>query len=618
MGFPYVLKAVAILAFVRTVASRTTSSASDLRNDYDFVIVGGGTAGLTIANRLTEDETTTVLVIEAGPIYPYEKEVVVPYFSAAGYMRPLYEWNISTVPQPGLNYQEILCNQAKVLGGASAKHALVFDRPLPGDLNAFTSLGIDGWEWKDVIPFFKKFETFAEPPPEKIEKFGITFDHQCHGYSGPLGVGWNEYIFPDDDKFLYALDAMEIPRAHDPSCNKMGSFICPSSLDQANQSRTDSRTAYYDPIRFRANLDVLYLNQATRILTENHGDQIRATGVEFATSRNATRHVAIATKEVVVSAGALRSPHLLLLSGIGEANRLAQHNITQIVEVPGVGYNLQDQFTVPLFYDAKKGTETSDDEKNSTFMAEQESLYYYNRTGSWTRGYASVFSYLTVSNLTNITGEQPFTSQYNSTFDEATITSDTPRTVAAGYRKQWDVLRDTLERGDMAAWEITFVGGGKILTATHLHPFSRGNVSLASSDPFDNPVVDPRFLDHPGDYEALFEGVRLLRRIAATDSVLNVLQLVESKPGLHVTTNDDLRPWIAQGSATGNHYTGSCAMLRLEEGGVVDSSLRVYGVSNLRVVDASTVTVVPSGHNQGIVYAFAEKAADMIKQDHEN
>ncbi|KAM0815407.1 hypothetical protein AB5N19_01201 [Seiridium cardinale] len=613
MGFPYGLQAVAILAFVAAVTSRTTSSASDLRNDYDFIIVGGGTAGLTIANRLTEDEITTVLVIEAGPIYPYEKEVVVPYFSAAGYTRPLYEWNISTVPQPGVNYQEILCNQAKVLGGASVKNGLVFDRPLPGDLNIFTSLGINGWEWKDVFPYFKKFETFAEPPSEKMDKFGITFDPQCHGYSGPLGVGWNEYVFPDDDKFLYALDGMGIPRAHDPSCNKMGSFICPSSLDQANQSRTDSRTAYYDPIRFRANLDVLYLNQATRILTENHEGQIRATGVEFAAGRNATRHVATATKEVVVSAGALRSPHLLLLSGIGEVKRIAQHNITPIVEVPGVGYNLQDQFTVPLFYDVKPGMETSDDEKNSTFMAGQE-----RQLGRWTRAYASVFSYLTVSNLTNITGEQPFTSQYNSTFDEATITSDTPGTVAAGYRKQWDVLRDTLEGGDLAAWEITFVGGGKVTSATHLHPFSRGNISLASSDPFDNPVVDPRFLGHPADYEALFEGVRLLRRIAATDSVLNVLRLVESKPGLHINTNDDLRPWIAQGGATGNHYTGSCAMLPLEEGGVVDSSLRVYGVSNLRVVDASIVTVLPSGHNQGTVYAFAEKAADMIKEDHEN
>lgn len=224
-----------------------------------------------------------------------------------------------------------------------------------------------------------------------------------------------------------------------------------------------------------------------------------------------------------------------------------------------------------------------------------------------------MFSYLTTSNLTNITGEQPFTSQYNGTFDEATITSDTPETVAAGYRKQWSVIRETLDRGDMAAWEITFVGGGQIATATHLHPLSRGNVSLASADPFENPLVDPRFLGHPGDYEALFEGIRLLRIITTTDSVLESLQLVETEPGVNVTSNDDLRPWIAQGSATGNHYTGSCAMLPLEEGGVVDSSLRVYGFSNLRVADASTVTLVPSGHNQGIVYAFAEKVVHSFR-----
>ncbi|CAA9967182.1 Choline dehydrogenase [Pyrenophora teres f. maculata] len=557
----------AVLSFIaqlgnRGVWAKTSTQLSDLQDSYDFIIVGGGTAGLTIANRLSENFTHSVLVIEAGPIDSNRKEVTVPWFSAVGYMRPLFEWNISTVPQPGLNNQEIMCNQAKVLGGASLKHALVFDRAAPGDFDAFKSLGINGWSWKDIIPYYKKFESFTPPPQAKVENFGAVFEQQCHGFSGPLGVGWNDYIFPKDVAFLQALDSLKIPRSRDPACNKLGTFLMPSSLDQHNQSRTDSKTAYYDTALSRVNLDVLYLNQATKILTENMNGSVKATGVEFAASREASRHTVQAKKEVIITAGALRSPHILLLSGIGQAERITKHNITHVVELPGVGFNVHDQFTVPLSYDVKAGVPTSDDENNAAFMKEQEMLYYHNRTGRWTRGYASIFSFMPISKLAELTGDaNSFISESYTAFDDSSISNDTPITVAAGYRRQWKVMRDFLSRDSMAAWEITFVGGSKYTTATHLHPLSRGNVSLASSDPFDNPLVDPRFLDHPADYEALFEGVRILRRIANTDEVTNTLQLTETGPGMRVTSDDELRKWISRGSATGNHYVGSCAML---------------------------------------------------------
>lgn len=424
--------------------------------------------------------------------------------------------------------------------------------------------------------------------------------------------------------FQSALDKLGVQRAHDPGCDKMGSFIMASSLSQANQSRSDARRAHYDPNAGRPNLTVLTGQQALRVLFETgdggtSGATPRATGVEFAASADEPRSTVKADKEVIVSAGALRTPHLLMHSGIGDSKALLSLNITPVVDLPGVGYNLQDQFTVPITYNVTAADVPTDKQEvnysplapaSQAFDDAQRALYYANRTGRWTKGYATVFAFLPAANITSIAGDAlPIVASVNDTEDALSIPATVPPAVAAGYRKQLAVLRRLLATGAVAALEVTFVGGGTFFTATDLHPLSRGTVALDGPDPWANPVVDPRYLGHPKDVRALAAGVRMMRRVAAQDVVEGTLGPVELDPGPQRVQDADLQAWMVNLTTKGNHHCGTCAMLPRDLGGVVDAELKVYGVSGLRVVDASVLTVAPSAHMQATIFAIGEKAS---------
>ena len=518
--------------------------------DYDHIIIGGGSAGAVLAARLSENPNLRVLLLEAGGSdrHPY-------YHLPAGFAKMtkgIGSWGWHTVPQRQLKDRVIRYTQARVIGGGSSINAQIYTRGNAADYDEWRQMGCLGWGYDDVLPYFRKAED------------NDSFDNRFHGQGGPLGVSRPRAPLPICEAYFAAAATLGIPRNLDmtgATQDGVGYY----QLTQRNFRRSSTSVAYLTPARGRANLTVRTGAQVRRIVV----DQGRAVGVELGDG-------VLRAGEVIVSAGAIGSPRLLQLSGIGPADHLRAVGIPVVFDQPGVGANLQDH--LDLFV-----------------IAECSGPHTYDRFAKPHLSALAGLQYL-------LTRRGPVAS---SLFETGGFWYADPAARSPDIQLHLG-LGSGIEAGVAAMPQ-----GGVTLNSAYLRPRSRGTVRLASSDPMAAPLIDPNYWADPYDREMSIRGLKLAREIMAQQA-LKPYVLAERLPGPEVQTDADYFTYACAHAKTDHHPAGTCRM-GVDPAAVVDLSLRFNGIAGLRVVDASVMPTLISSNTNAATIMIAEKAADIIK-----
>ncbi len=526
--------------------------------EFDYVVIGAGSAGCAVAARLSEDPGVTVALIEAGgPARNPWLHIPVGYFRTMH--DPAVDWRYRTTPEPGLDGRSIEWPRGKVLGGSSALNGLLYVRGQPEDYDHWRQLGNAGWGWSDVLPLFRL--------SERQERGSDEF----HGDDGPLAVSDMRAHRELCDRFISAAVAAGIPANDDfngPDQEGVGYF----QLTMRNGLRCSAATAYLRPARRRSNLRVVTHALVRRIVFEDR----RAAGAEI--ERDGRRETVTARREVVLSAGAIGSPQILQLSGVGPAGLLAGHGIAPVLDLPGVGENLQDHLQARAVYEV--ATRTLNDEVNSLSGRILIGLdFLLRRRGPLTMGASQVGAF---------TRTRPEVATPDIQFHIQPLSSATPG------------------RGLDPFPAVTF-------SVCQLRPESRGHVRIVSPDPHAHPEILANYLATETDRQTLVAGVRIGRRIAGAPPLAEIVSC-EREPGPDARTDDDILDWVRARATTIYHPCGTCRMGR-DRMAVVDARLRVRGIGGLRVADASIMPTITSGNTNAPAIMIGEKAAALIREE---
>ncbi|KAL4955773.1 hypothetical protein BDW69DRAFT_160027 [Aspergillus filifer] len=489
---------------------------------------------------------------------------------------------------------------------------MVFDRGSSADYDRWKKFGNEGWGWSDLLPYFKKSETFTPPNEDIVAEWNVTYDLSIHGETGPIQSSWAPWIWPATKYFINTITSFGVSIPLDAaSGDAVGGYWSPHSQDPVTVTRSDARRAYYDSVSGRPNLHLVTGRKVTKLVSERTATGPRITGVEVALSATSARSIVNATKEVILAAGSLHTPQILQLSGIGDPALLKPLNISTVASVPGVGHNLQDHLYVPVVYQMDFPLTATNLSTNTTFAAESLALYRDNKTGPYADATGNFLAFLPFSNFTSSAEVSSLHHAAQSQNPRTYLDADTPPTVQTGYALQHKLLAQGILSPNEAQLEIIWSDGTFVLGLQH--PFSRGSVRLSSRNPFDIPLANPSFLRNPLDVQILISAIKYARTLAAspTLSAFNPLELV---PGSNISTDAEIEAYIRGAAESLYHPSGTCAVGRKELGGVVDGEFRVHGVAGLRVVDASVLPMLPATHIQSSVYAVAEKAAESIKR----
>ncbi|MEN9865429.1 MAG: hypothetical protein RL748_1019 [Pseudomonadota bacterium] len=531
-------------------------------SDYDYVIVGAGSAGCVLANRLSADPTLKVCLLEAGPP---DRSVFIrmPIGIIYMMMSRTLNWRYYTEPQPHLNQRRMFWPRGKTLGGSSSSNAMVYTRGNAWDYDHWAELGNVGWSYADVLPLFKA--------SANNERGADAF----HGSGGPLNV--TDLRSPNrlSQAYLQAATAVGYRATTDfngPSQEGVALY----QVTQKNGERWSVARAYLHPVRQRPNLHIITRAHASRIMLEGK----RATGVAYL--QNGKPFEVRARREVLLSGGAINSPQLLLLSGIGPQAELARHGIAQQHELPGVGENLQDHLDVLVVHKCTKPVSYGVSWRN--LLAQGKHLYDYlvHRRG-------------------------PFTT--NSAEGGGFVKSDAAQAIPdLQFHFSPAHLDDHARNLSRAAF--TMIGHGYALHVCDLRPKSRGRIALHSKDPLAAARIEPNYLSHPDDMATLVKGVKAARKVLA-DSAFDPYRGEEIFPGDQVQSDEAIQTFIRQKAGTIYHPVGTCKMGH-DAMAVVDSQLRVHGIQGLRVVDASIMPTLVGGNTNAPTVMIAEKAAQLI------
>ncbi|KAF7977585.1 hypothetical protein HWV62_3176 [Athelia sp. TMB] len=576
----------------------TSNAPSFVEKTYDYVIIGGGTAGLTVASRLSENPNMTVGVLEAGQdlsdnptirlagkcmqraLYPVIqlKARLGGWLAAAHTPGQEFHWHFQTVEQTHANNRKLDVHRGKLVGGSSAMNALMWARASKAEYDALVELGNPGWSFDELLPYFKKSQ--CHTPQENNIFPGTGAISPSQGSNGPVKTSFNTWYSSLIEPLVAAASNLSIPINSDPnSGNMVGCSNMARMADNDEALRSHSGAAYLPRTAGRSNISVLIGAYTTKIAFAKEGSELVAKEVHF--DANGNKYSVRANKEIILSAGSYQSPQILELSGIGRASVLNQFGIETLLELP-VGENLQEHILVSTstgFTDEASGPFISLPIRSATTSEEHAEFV------------SLLDSYLRDESLTPLERAQ-FTIQQRWL---ESVESNVPE-LQVLFGNMPGLAGFPLPDGRMTMWN----------PIAHLHPTSRGSVHISSTDPHALPSIDPKLLSRTYDLKAFVKSMRLRENIIRT-APLDSMVSESVAPPSDVQTDEELEVYIKGHIETYFHPVGTVAMAARHLGGVVDHNLKVYGTKNLRVVDASIIPMQISMPNVSTVFAIAEK-----------
>ena len=520
---------------------------------FDYIIVGGGSAGCVLAARLSEDTSVKVLLLEAGG-----SDRNILFHIPAGFAKMtkgIASWGFSTVPQRHMQNRVFWYTQAKVIGGGSSINAQIYNRGNRLDFDEWRQLGNEGWSYENVLPYFKRAEDFERGADE------------FHGVGGPLRVSDPRGSLPICETFFAAGEELGIPRNTDVNGASQDGFGY-YQMTQKNVARASTSKAYLNPARKRKNLIVRQNAQVAQLVIEGN----RVLGVKLLNGETV-----LAEREVVLCSGAIGSPKLLMQSGIGPAEHLGAVGIKTLHDLPGVGSNLQDH--VDLFVISECTGDHTYDKYGKPFWAALAGLQYFlTKTGPAANALFSQGGFWYA--------------------DENARSADIQFHLGLGSGIEAGVAK--LKKA------------GVTLNSAYMRPRSRGTMRLASSDPTSKPLIDPNYWADPYDKEMSLRGLKLAREIL-NQNALKKFVMEERLPGLALKTDAELVDYACKHAKTDHHPVGTCKMGQ-DKMAVVSPQLKLHGLEGLRIADASVMPTITTGNTNAPTIMIAEKAADLIRR----
>ncbi|GIJ90384.1 hypothetical protein Asppvi_009338 [Aspergillus pseudoviridinutans] len=579
---------------------------------FDYIIVGGGTAGLVLASRLTEDPSITVGVIEAGESKLRDPVVDSPIGVSTMLHNPQYDWMFKSTPQTGTNDRVHNISCGRVLGGSSGTNFMTYCKPSAENIDLWQNLGNPGWSWEELSPYYHRSQSLDDETerPKKVP----SGQRRTYGRTGPIKTSFSPWQLAIEESMMDAFNKISgIPRPKDPlGGHHLGLYQSVSTIDRANDGvRSYATTGYLLPCLNRSNLRVVTGGTVCKLHLQK--DSKRAIGVEFWCD-GAFHQVSVA-REVILSAGSIQSPKLLELSGIGDPEVLQMAGIECVVPLPGVGQNLREHPMTHVTYELTAGGGFPPAKEHTSVDEEQG-------TPKGRPGELSLVGFLP---FTSLVAAEELESTISKAIDhqwfalapaEQSIIARLrdPKSAAVqfiGYPSNVTIAEgcpdEDTTKSDMSQTQKTFYSILVIAT----NPLSKGSCHVKSIDPFVPPEINLGVLSQPIDVDILAAGIAFAHRALQSDRVADkIAERVYPKPQVDLRDRDQGCEFVRLSTMSFNHPVGTCAM-----GHVVDERLRVKGVHGLRVVDASVIPVHIDANPMPTVYALAEKASDLIKED---
>ncbi|KAJ7575280.1 GMC oxidoreductase [Mycena floridula] len=579
-------------------------SAGASQKEYDYVICGGGTAGCVLASRLSENPETSVLLLEAGKSDQDHLFSRIP-LTFARLFKSDADWDYETILQDGLGGRTSHCPRGKMLGGCSSINASVYHRCSPEDFDEWALAAGEGWGYKSLKKYFHKSEHYIPSPNHP------HVDKSLHSDSGPWFTSHCESA-PVNGRIIKACMEAGVPRSYDfnTDAGTIGVSHFVGTVDPSGQRSSTSAAYLTKQVLSRPNLTVATSVMVEKILLEQQDDgYVRAVGVVLSTSRDGVQYSARAKKEVVLSAGVIGSPQILMLSGLGPREELERHGITPVCILPQVGKSLQDHFsTGTLNLRAKPGMTW--DHLHNPLPGLLAFMRWFLTGGGPLAGVGTQVALFARSDDNRLKINRH---DNRSTLLDVTSGPNSPdiEIVIAPF-----LAVNNGKTKTAGQWGLT-------TAAVLLKPLSEGSLTLTSPSVYDHPIIDPGYLSHKNDLPVLIKATRLILEIAHSEPLLETLDLPAETtmdnifwPGNRNSdslSDDDIAVWLRKNGQSPWHLTSTAKMGKSAADSVVDKDLRVHGVRGLRVVDASVFPKQLSGHPCAVVVAVAERASDMIK-----